>query len=277
MTAHYTVVQYVPDPTAEERVNVGVITWDEERLVSRFLSNWRRVRAFAGEDIGFLREFAKSVTSVTSDQSCLPEMGPRLDQERLRKIIGEWNQSIQFTNSRGSLKSVERLVDDLASVFLREPHLKHRQPRSRRTAASKAAKSLLAAMEERSVDEPRRYIQRDHTVKGKWLDHQFDVALANGKLYSAAQALSFEINESDLRKEIDATLWAIDDVRKKHRTLPLAVVVLRPRSRQQEKLYEQAVTVFEGFHTEVVPESMLKVWARDQARSIKASDLANLD
>ncbi len=59
MTAQYTVVKYVPDPTIGERMNFGVITWDESRMCSRFLENWHRVQAFGREDIKFLRNFAR--------------------------------------------------------------------------------------------------------------------------------------------------------------------------------------------------------------------------
>ena len=121
MSSHYTIVQYVPDPTAEERVNFGVIVWDKERIRSQFLVDWRRVRAFGREDIGFLRDFAKSATEMTSDQPNLPELGQEFDHKHLKKLIGDWSYSIQFTEPRGSIKSAANLLEDVADAFLREP------------------------------------------------------------------------------------------------------------------------------------------------------------
>ena len=112
MTARYTVVQYVPDPMAGERINFGVITWDDEAICSRFVTDWRHVRSFGKEDIGFLRDFVDAVAGATSKQLGLPAIGEteELDSSRLEKMIGTWGYSIQFAEPRGSTKNAEALL-----------------------------------------------------------------------------------------------------------------------------------------------------------------------
>lgn len=75
-------------------------------------------------------------------------------------------------------------------------------------------------------------IKRNHPIEGKLDLHEFDVAVANGMPFLAAQGLSFEIGDRHaLQREIDSTAWPIDDVKKLRKELPLAVVVLPPRKK----------------------------------------------
>jgi Protein of unknown function (DUF3037) len=67
MPGYYSVVQYLPDPVTDERVNIGVITYGDGGIRCRFLRTWTRVRMFGGEDVSFLREFAAGVTQATAD------------------------------------------------------------------------------------------------------------------------------------------------------------------------------------------------------------------
>lgn len=59
MVSYYTVVQYYPDPIADERINIGVMAFGDGRVRSRFIQDWRRVEQFGGEDISFLHDFAR--------------------------------------------------------------------------------------------------------------------------------------------------------------------------------------------------------------------------
>ena len=65
MPAFYSIVQYVPDPVIDERINVGVIVFGEGRVMSRFVDNWRRVRNFGSEGIAFLRKFADQAEQMS--------------------------------------------------------------------------------------------------------------------------------------------------------------------------------------------------------------------
>ena len=106
MASYYTVVQYVPDPLAGERINIGVFAYGEGRILCRFLQNWNRVRAFGGEDIQFLLDFTERAKSFTAEQ--------------VKKMAANWNHSIQLTEPRGWLTSPEDLLAEVAGLFLRE-------------------------------------------------------------------------------------------------------------------------------------------------------------
>src|ERR1700730_13403942 len=230
MPAHFTIVQYVPDPTADERINVGVIAWDKDRVRCQFLADWRRVRAFGAGDIAFVRDFAATLSSRTSAQGSLPldEKG-QIDAGRLEKMVGNWRHAIQFTDPRGSLKDPNSLLAEVAPIFLREPRASHERGRSRRSAAVLAAKVITDAVRKELNSDPTHLVKRDEVLSGRLDKHRFDVVLKNGKAVAAVHALSFEIGEGDyLEREIQATAWTLDDVRQKNANLPLAVFVLRP-------------------------------------------------
>ena len=50
-TSSYTVIQYHPDPLAQECLNIGVIAYGGGEIRSHFISDWRRVRQFGGETL----------------------------------------------------------------------------------------------------------------------------------------------------------------------------------------------------------------------------------
>ena len=72
-------------------------------------------------------------------------------------------------------------------------------------------------------------MKRDMEIAGALDFHEYDVALKNGSVYAAAQALSFEVGTADdLNHEVSRVAWSIDDVRKTNPKVSLAVVVLPP-------------------------------------------------
>jgi hypothetical protein len=96
MTAQY--------PLAGERMNFGVITWDDQHVYSNFISDWTRARSFGGKDIGFLKDFATHLSDLTGiERNNYQEFSP----ERIGDLINDWNDSIQFTAPRGSTHSLD--------------------------------------------------------------------------------------------------------------------------------------------------------------------------
>lgn len=90
------------------------------------------------------------------------------------------------------------------------------------------------------------------------------MVLTDGKSLAAVQALSFEISQAEhLEKEVEATAWTIDDVKKEHPRLPLAVFVLPPRN--GSPLYEKAQRVYRGLEAVILTGSEMGNWARTQA------------
>lgn len=262
MTTKYSVVRYLPNPLSGEAVNFGVIAWNQDRISSRFIDNWKRVRAFGGEDIDFLREFRHRFETRTSQAPTLPGFGDKLDAAELERIVGDWRHSIEFSEPRSSLKSPDEVLNDLAPIYLRSLGHRPREMRDRRVAARLAAKMVSDVLISEKGPGVRDLIQRDYALSGQFDRHTFDVAVANGQAFLAAQALSFEGSSSpNLHRDIDATAWAIDDVRKKLPRLPLRIFALPPRG--TSKLFTLAKRIFAGLDAKIVSENQMGRWVHE--------------
>ncbi len=271
MGALFTIVQYVPDPLADERMNVGVIVVENGRIEGRFLRQWNRVRTFGGEDVAFLRDFAERVNQWTPEHPEIPGLaaGVRLDEKGLQDIVGRWHNSIQFTPLKASLSAKDDLLDQLSTRYLKHAPRKRTGYRDRRKAAQIVFRELEEAFLPVLSAEPNARINRNALIPGKLDEHQFDVSIENGRPYLAAHGLSFEGPHSkDLENEIDATAWSIDDVKTANRSLDLAVVVLPPKS-AKSKTFLRAVRVFEGLKAEVIEEPEAEAWAHDRASKLE--------
>ena len=123
MASKYSIVQYVPNPIADERINIGVVAFDQDKVGVRFLHNWERVEHFGMENIDFLKDFAQRMQEAASLGLLFP--GDRDDDtpkhERLKKVARGWMNSVQFTEPRGSLESVDSLLEDIAETYLIPP------------------------------------------------------------------------------------------------------------------------------------------------------------
>ncbi len=276
MISRYTVVQYFPNPLSGERINIGIIAWNEDRIACRFVGDWRRVRGFGREDIGFLRHFVERVEEAAHDPVLPSMLGDNFNQAKLEKIIGSWINSIQFSEPRVSLKSSDELIAEIVPVFLRERPRRPKPPRDRRAAVTVAAHSLLSVLREHIPwGHADNLLKRNHLIEGKFDQHEFDVVVTNGRPFLAAQALSFELRDRNrLETDIDAIAWSIDDVRKRNPRLPLAVVVLPPKSRGEgQVVFERAKNIFEGLHADVETETEIDRWAKRVVKRIPRQTL----
>jgi hypothetical protein len=269
MAVKYTIVQYVPDPVKDERVNIGVIAFEDGTVRSRFLRTWARVQTFGGESVEFLKDFARRVSGWSDTTLPLPgfETEVRLEEEGIARIAGRWMNSIQFTEPRASMLSPDEVIDEVAPRFLNE-RVVRRGFRDRRVAASLARTSVREALRETLGNDWQKVYKTNAVLKGSLDEHQFDVAATNGKPFFAAHGISFEVPPSrELRKEIDATAWAVDDVRKEHPNLPLALVALPPRT--QSKLFASAQRVFNGLRVDVLVGGEVSEWASVRASLVE--------
>lgn len=271
MTSFYTVVQYVPDPVADERINVGVLVLTDGMIRGEFTKNWKRLQTFSGEDVEFLRDFAGRVASWTPDEPSIPgleEVMP-LGEEGFRKIAGDWMNSIRFTDVRASTLSEEQLLDQMSSRYLRKPPRRKRTFRDRRHAVKAAWTNLESAFAQVSGEAGKDLVRRNVTLSGSLDSHKFDVGIQNGQVYLGVAALSFEgPARHDLDKEIDATAWALSDVREALPDMKLGVVTLPPKT-HASRSYERAQGIFEGLRTSFVEEDQIASWAHEVAEDLK--------
>ena len=122
MASYYSIIQYVPNPIANERINIGVLIFDDKEIKVKFLKNWNRVKNFCMGDITFLRDFESQMQKAVSQGLLFPG-DPLLDQprqDRLQRVSESWMNSIQFTEPNFSLKSVDKLLEDSIKKYLIE-------------------------------------------------------------------------------------------------------------------------------------------------------------
>jgi len=268
MTTQYTVVQYLPNPLSGERINLGLIAWAEGRIACRFVRKWQRVYSFGREDTKFLRDFVGRVEEAASSILDIPGLvEEKLDEDKLKKIIGSWTSSIQFSEPKSSLKPPDELLNDMATIFLREPKRQVKRGRDKRTAATLAAKRILSVLQEVVGPDAQQLLKRNHPVRGKFAEYPFDVVGTNGAPFLAAQGLSFEISDTDsLRKDVESTAWWIDDVKMWDSKFPLAVVVIPPTNKSET--YVRARKIFKGLDAAVKTEAEIGRWANSVVRGL---------
>ena len=123
MASYYSIVQYVPNPIANERINIGVLIFDEKEIKVKFLENWRRVENFCMGDITFLHEFESQMQQAVSQGLLFPgdSLSDQPRQERLQRVSENWMNSIQFTEPNCSLKPVDKLLEDSIKTYLIKP------------------------------------------------------------------------------------------------------------------------------------------------------------
>jgi len=157
---------------------------------------------------------------------------------------------------------------EIAERFLKEPAPKKRAFRDRRAAAGLAARQLEAALRFKVGKQARELVKRNLPIDGQLDTHKFDVGVVNGATYVVAQGLSFEVPESDdLDKEVEATAWAVDDVRHGRPGVPIAIVTLR--SSAESRAFGRAERIFSGLGASVILEDMIPDWASTVAARVK--------
>jgi DUF3037 family protein len=275
MPSFYTVVQYVPDPIADERMNVGVIVCGEEGIKANFLKHWERARRFGGENVSFLKDFADQLTNP--QLSLLPAV-PKCDEATLRKIVGSWRNSIQFLEPRASLKAPDELLEEVTQRFLREqPTPVVRETYGKMRAVSQGVRKVRAVLGERLEDRIlRRIVKSKAPVQGYCGQHRFDIVVQNGHPLFAINALSFEGSDSErLHTAVDAAAFAIIDVKRTSPQFPMAFFAIPPRDGSET--YEYAARAFHKLKTPFLTDGEMENWTRKTARRLHLADAFSPD
>lgn len=275
MAAYYTVVQYVPDAIADERINIGVIVAGEGKIRVRFLNRWGRVKQFSGNrNINHLQEFARRLEDASYGQLMLPhpEMRDRdlLSEEMLRSMIDGWGGSIQFTPARGSLDSHDDLLDTVASRFLREHVRPPPKFRGRREVANITIETVRDALETAvGPDVASHVLKRRYTAYGSVYHHTLDAVVKNGRMYYAAHGISYENpDQSVVEDDVNATLWAIRDLRDSIPDLPVGIVVLPPLENSRMRRYSEDISALKKVGASTLEEQEIASWAENLSSSL---------
>ena len=259
MPSHYTVVQYVPNPLADERINLGFIAWDEHLSVTRFTKNWSKAKAIGGNEVHILKQISQELQVEIRKVSSAGRADAR--EELLARFIRDWGGKVQFTAKRGSLRAAEDVAKDLCPIFIPTKQRSVRG-RTRRSAINLAVKVARSAAAEFETDKAAELVRKSYVATGQFDQHKFDLAIANGSLIAAMNAFSFEGEASmAAAKDIDASAWAFEDLHKANPRTPLGVFVLPPKHGSVRKDYTRAVRIFGGIGATVITdEPAMKKW-----------------
>lgn len=268
MASRYSVIQYVPNPIADERINIGVLAFDEKNVRVHFLARWDRVRCFGtSEDISLVKNFANQMQKAASKGLLFPGDEPSEipKHERLSKVARSWINSIQFTESCGSLEPVDDLLEDIVKTYLLEPPPKTVKLRDRQIAARITTSSIREVLLDRfGAEKAKELIRPDYKLKGDHQKHTFDITVANGRPILAAHGISFEIQTPE--SLLDALSWKILDVKESQPDFPLAIVALppireTPDRKRLKHVYEQTTDTYRSLGASVLNENQVEEWA----------------
>src|SRR5437899_1710203 len=125
MPSQYCVVQFVPDPIADERVNIGILAFDDKKVRSVFLDDWRRPLALAGPSVMPLRKVIRDLELGSVDdaqEQLLQSHGGtvHLTSELIGRFAERWSHSVQLTPPRGSLADVDTVLEEMSQLMLRQ-------------------------------------------------------------------------------------------------------------------------------------------------------------
>lgn len=271
MGSFYTVVRYVPDPIADERVNIGVIAFQGDQVKSVFLRRWTRVKQLGLENIDFLRDFADA---VENRQLPLFESSRQWDEKAVREAVGAWANSIQFSAPKASTMDAAQTIASISKRVLLQADLTPRKrARDKRAVVSLGAAKLHSALIQETGELADDLLKKRLMVEGKLQLHSFDLGVKNGEIIAVAQGLSFEGRHTlEQVRDADAAKWAVDDVRKRHKDAAIAILALPPKSADSKshKAYEELRHVLKGLDAELVRETKLAQWATMVAKSAAA-------
>lgn len=261
--AFYSVIKYVPNPANDESINVGVLAFEGNEVVAKFANDLGRARTFSKKDPASLR-------AVLADLQQMLHEGT-LNEARIRRMCESWHSQVQVSTPRVSTQGTDALLDEVSLLFLPEQRLATsvRRPGKRR-AVKLAVESLTERITSRfhtSRAAARRLIKLDYEVTGRLENHELDLALVNGALKVGAIAISFALeNRAHLKRDMDAAAFAIEDLRKSNRSLPLYVLGHAADASLDE--VQRATTLFQNWKAQVITDSRIDVWSSAVVRSL---------
>jgi Protein of unknown function (DUF3037) len=277
--SYYSVVRYVPDPIRDERINIGVVVTGEsgEFAGAKFTHDLQRAKSFGAEDPGFLKNFSKMLEDLTVQPQLRLELEkePSWDLATVRMVHEQWGNAIQFGEPRAALESdPSKLLDEVFARYVTGTRRRDQRVKDRRWVAAQGILRLRASAKERfpriDVDQ---IVKRSHEVTGKFDAHTFPIFLQRNGTAHAIEAISFEVDDSDrLAREVDATAWAIDDVRKTRPELPISVLVLE---KAKSSHFQRAERLYKALDAPIVRSADVDEWAHQAVRALGETTAAH--
>jgi DUF3037 family protein len=251
---YFSIIQYVPDTFRQERLNLGIALASEEppHFAVRFLptSAMDRLKHLGFEtDFDYIREIESEMKSNGWSLTLL------------QSATKEWANTIQFSEVRGALSENAPLL--LKQLYKRYVDPPHRQPREEHEGKQWIKKKVGRALRDTiRLRFPNRNVsntvKRDSKVRGHFEEHRFDYALHNGGLAHLVHSFSFDTpHQQTLKTEVDATAWAIEDLKRARIRVPISIVT---SGDLHGKALEAAKRIYPALGADVVNEERFETW-----------------
>jgi hypothetical protein len=276
MTTKYSVIQYLPSPLADERINVGIIAFDDADWHVVFTESWSRIQYFAGEDEPFLRDLK---TKLLGNKEEVQKLVLHIERTYMQSQDDQakttaWMSVLQFTEPQTSMLSVQETLKMTYPRFLPKitalgSYLSHtyqgeltsvpgiyiERPRDRKVVAGLVVKHLSKLLLDLPQGSNLRLGKRE-PVQGKYQSHKFDAAIVNGKPLLAIQGVSFEVNQtSSTQKYLDSVSWMVSDVKASDPNFEIVVYVLPPKEDGgRVHVYKETIKVYKELGARVLTE-----------------------
>ncbi len=262
--SYYSVLQFVPDPRTDERINVGVVATDGETTDTRFVEDLRRAATFGLIEASALRstlaDLQREIEATTADE--------------LQILADTWRHAIQITPPQASLLDLPTLLDQIAELMLRHRPAR-RRTNTKTQIIARARSSIIHAITALDLDGVGRVDSR-MPIQGQHRPHEVDLTLSNGKVLVAAQAISFARPASpQVDRDVDATAWLIKDIADTVDHPSLAVIIGPPPDKNRHD-FQEATGLFQEINADIVLTGEMDGWAKEMAAAVKHSADATL-
>lgn len=266
----YSLIQYVPSPTRDERLNVGVIVvgadpdWFGSRVLSRS-HRGRLKRLGFGATFSFLDDLNRELAdSSVSDQLALARDRP-WNAATLERAVIDWANTVQLSAPRAAIHDRPQvLLDSLYAELVADPAEPRHRARDRRWIRSRAISGLRQGLESIPGFDFDAHVRTKVRIDGALEQHDFDIELRNGQPIRLIQGLALEgVSKRD--REIEALAWTIDDVQRTS-TTPISVL-----SVGNGAAFNRARHIYEGLGAQVVTEPEFDAWLDQAATGLRVA------
>lgn len=268
MSTKFSVIRFVPDVVADERVNIGVVVVDERLRYARcaFVRNWSRASKIANGDASFLSQVASAFEAACSLMTDTDSSPLSILNNGLQTLSENWDNGIQLSTPKSVLMDADLAVKFLAERYLTQPERKMPVPaRTKLQAVSKARRSLEKALANLSFTSEHKVVTRkDAVVKGNKTLQQFDYGVRNGVMRIGGFGLSFETGTDDeIALKINAIGFAALDIREANPTLPIGVVAIGDQ-RKRRGVWARFDESLGDIGVDLLRENQIDEWSEEK-------------
>jgi hypothetical protein len=260
MASFYSILQYVRDPVKDERVNIGVFAFDQERCKFVSTDEWSHVRCVA------------SAQSVPVVKEAIRELRHWKEAE-VRKFASDPYGVFNITLPSASTLSPEELLVFISKRVLPFQTNKATGYRVKSQVVSDVRKQFRDKLKDKFGPGGTALLRdRDRLIFSTKVPVNPDVAIGNGQVQSIVQALSFEEkDENKVQRDVSATGFIIRCVREANNPISgakIGVVCLPPQlgrknNDDMKRYYDLAIAEFSR-NAEVIEEAKMDAWAAEQ-------------